>query len=58
MLVMLRLRKAGLQFHIEKTLLTVKRHLKAGRNEGEKGERETKRGKWGGERSRKKEGEC
>ena len=36
MLVMLRLRKAGLQFHIEKTLLTVKRHLKVGRNEGEK----------------------
>lgn len=32
-------------FHIEKTLLTVKRHLKAGRNEGEEGERETKRGK-------------
>ena len=45
MLVMPRLRKAGLQFHIEKTLLTVKRHLKVGRNEGEKGERETKKGK-------------
>lgn len=52
MLVMPRLRKAGIQFHIEKTLLTVKRHLKAGRNEGEEGERETKR-----QRGEEKEGE-
>lgn len=57
MLVMQRFRKAGIQFHIEKTLLTVKRHLKAGRNEGEEGER-NKEAKSGGERGRKKEGEC
>lgn len=54
MLVMSRLRKAGPQFHIEKTLLTVKRHLERGRNEGEEGERETKRGKEG-RRKREKE---
>ena len=52
MLVMQRFRKADIQFHIEKTLLMVKRHLKAGRNEGEEGERETKR-----QRVEEKEGE-
>ena len=56
MLVMPRLWKAGLQFHIEKTLLTVKRHLKRGRNEGEKGERETKRGKEGRRKREKEKG--
>ena len=56
MLVMPRLRKAGLQFHIEKTLLAVKRHLKRGRNEGEKGERETKRGKEGRRKREKEKG--